>query len=102
MPFKHSKLLLQAAFMAFSVPLQIGVVGMVSQKELAAQPTLTPAGAVPVTLQDVPQVVPLAHAKLLAQAAGEPAVHVPVPLHEPGVSELPVHTPGQVVPDVVS
>lgn len=89
--------------MAFCVPLQIGVVGMVSQKELAAQPALTPAGGVPVTLQDVPHAVPLAHAKLLAHAAGAPAVHVPVPLHEPaGVSELPVHTAGQVVPDVVS
>jgi hypothetical protein len=104
MPFAHSKLLLQATPVAFCTLLQMAVAGTVSQKEPAAQPTLVPAGAVPVTLHVVAQAVLLVHAKLFAHATAEPpGVQVPVPLQLPaGVSELTVHEAGQVDVDGVS
>ena len=95
----HSKLLVQVVPIG-PVATQAGVA--LHQKPVA-QPALVAFGAVPVTVHVLAQAVPLAHAKLFAQAAAVPAVHVPVPLHEPaGVRELPVHEAGQVVPDVVS
>lgn len=100
----HSKLLLQAAPVAFGVVLHTAVVGTVSQKAPDAQPALTPAGGAPVTLHEVAHDVPSAHAKLFGQAPAVPALHVPVPLHMPaGVSVLPVHeaVPQDVV-DAVS
>jgi hypothetical protein len=100
MPFVHSKLLLQAVFMA-PVATQAGVA--LHQKPVA-QPTLVAVGAVPVTLHVVAQAVLLVHAKLFAHAAAEPpGVQVPVPLQLPaGVSELTVHEAGQVDVDAVS
>jgi len=58
-----------------------------------AQPTLVPAGGVPLTLHVVLHAVPpVLQAKLPPQVVAVPAVQVPMPLHAPtGVSELPVH-----------
>jgi hypothetical protein len=98
-PFVHSKLLVHAVPMG-PVATQAGVA--LHQKPVA-QPALVAVGAVPVTVHVLAQAVPLAHAKLLPQAAADPAVQVPVPLHVPaGVSELPVHDAGHVVLDDVS
>jgi hypothetical protein len=102
-PFAHSKLLLQVVPGVFSVLLQMAVAGTVSQNDPVAQPTLVPAGGVPVTLHEVAQAVPLAQAKLFGQAPGVPALHVPVPLQVPaGVNVLPVHASPQAVLDEVS
>jgi hypothetical protein len=79
-PLEHSKALLQTLPVAFSVVAQTGVAGTVSQYAPAAQPTLVPEGAVPVTLQEVPQVVASAQTKLPGQAAAVPGVQVCVPV----------------------
>jgi hypothetical protein len=100
-PFVHSKLLVHVVPMG-PVATQAGVA--LHQKPVA-QPALVAVGAVPVTVHVLAQAVPLAHAKLVGQAAVAPAsgLQVPVPLHEPaGVSELPVHEAAQAVPDAVS
>jgi hypothetical protein len=100
MPLVHSKLLVQVVPVA-PVATHAGVA--LHQKPVA-QPTLVSVGGVvPVTLHVVAQAIPLVHAKLLPQAAAEPALQVPVPLHVPaGVRELPVHTAGHATVDAVS